>query len=290
MDILYHYCSTASFHAIVQSRSLWLSSLSLSNDSMEGKLVASAIARLAKKDPLGGDHVRSVQQGIGFFEDFIDGLGFCLSEDGDLLSQWRGYAGDATGVAIGFSVEYLNWLSKASISPDKPDFTLQKVEYEPSGHEALVMPTYIKINQLIKDGSFKTSGVRGLVNTIGITEQELKRETAEAIQDANKKLSRALTPLIPQLFRLKAYAFREEREQRLLSYLIKDGEHVCSHRVADNRIVPYRKVELAELERSPISEVILGPKHGTPPTVVEGFLKLNQYGLVKVRRSEASYR
>ena len=65
---------------------------------------------------------------------------------------------------------------------------------------------------------------------------------------------------------------------------------LITSRVVDNRIVPYRNVDLAELERSPIAEVILGPKHGTPPKIVEDFLKLNHYGLVTVRRSAASYR
>ena len=89
---------------------------------------------------------------------------------------------------------------------------------------------------------------------------------------------------------MKSHAFREEREWRLLSLLATDGEDACSHRFVNNRIVPYLKVELVELERSPIVEVILGPKHGTPPKIVESFLKMNHHGLVKVRRSEASYR
>jgi hypothetical protein len=131
MDILYHYCSTASLHAIVQSHSLWLSALSLS------------------KDALDQDTIRRLQDSIGGLKQIIEGLGFCLSEDGDLLSQWRGYASDATGVAIGFSTEYLNWLSETSIGRDEPGCTLQQVVYEPSAHESLVQPTYLQVKQLI---------------------------------------------------------------------------------------------------------------------------------------------
>ena len=97
-------------------------------------------------------------------------------------------------------------------------------------------------------------------------------------------------PLVFQLFCLKSFAFEEEHEWRLLSHLAPYGKNACLHRVVDNRIVPYRKVELAELKRNPIAEVILSPKHGTPPKIVENFLKMNHYGLVKVTRSEASYR
>ena len=99
-----------------------------------------------------------------------------------------------------------------------------------------------------------------------------------------------LLSLFSELFRLKAYAFREEREWRLLSYLVKGGDDHCSHRAAHDRIIPYRKIELVGLERNPIAEVILGPKHGTPPKLVEDLLKQHRYGVVGVRRSEASYR
>jgi hypothetical protein len=246
---------------------------------MEGKLVARAIASLAKRDSLDEKGVRSLLEGIGFFEETFDGLGFCLSEEGDLLSQWRGYAEDGTGVAIGFSVEYLKWLSSANGSRDNPGITLDKVEYEPSAHEARVEPTYRKVTQLIKDGTLKGSYLApfqmGLANTS---------------QKVNVPLYHELSPLFPQLFSLKASAFREEHEWRILSYLTTDGEEACSHRVVGNRIVPYRKVDLIELERGPIAEVILGPRHGTPPEIVQNFLQLNGYGLVKVRPSEASYR
>jgi hypothetical protein len=60
------------------------------------------------------------------------------------------------------------------------------------------------------------------------------------------------------------------------------------HRVVNNSIVPYLTVKL--VGQSPILEVILGPKHGTPPRIVKNFLKMNGYGLIKVKRSEASYR
>lgn len=52
MTILYHYCSNNSFHSIIEKRRICLSSLSMSNDSMEGKLVAEILVRLAKADKL----------------------------------------------------------------------------------------------------------------------------------------------------------------------------------------------------------------------------------------------
>jgi len=253
---------------------------------MEGQLVASTIVRLAETDSIDWDSVRRIQDAIGTFAELIDGLGFCLSEDGDLLSQWRGFAADATGVAIGFSTEYLNWLSEATKKRYVPGFTLQKVKYEPSAHESSVDPVYRQIKGSIASGALKMRGRRSLLDTR--TDKEVEQEDAD-IQSAYSELFGKLISLFPELFRLKANAFREEREWRLLSYLVKGGADPCSHRAAHDRIIPYRKIELAGLERSPIAEVILGPKHRTPPKLVEDFLKQNHYGVVRVRRSEASY-
>jgi hypothetical protein len=286
MNILYHYCSTASFQAIIQSGSVWLSSLSLSNDTMEGRLVAATLARLAQKDGLDASATQRLQEALGLLERMIDGLGFCLSEDGDLLSQWRGYAADATGVTIGFSKDYLNWLSDASRGQPEPGFTLQKVEYDPAAQDSQIEPTYRQIRKLIDAGAFKRPGAR-LLDTR--SEEEVEKE-ASAIRSAYRQLSFAVLSLFTELFRLKSYAFREEREWRLLSHFVKVGGDRCLYRALHDRIVPYRSFQLREPERNAIIEVILGPKHTTPTQVVEAFLKQHNFGEAQVKRSEASYR
>ena len=186
---------------------------------MEGKLVASAIARLAERDSLDQDSLRRIQDAIGILEKDYDGLGFCLSEDSDLLSQWRGYAENATGVSIGFSSEYLKWLSSENRSRDIPGFTLAKVAYEPSAHDASVAPTYLKVKDLIAAGALKMLGRRSLL-TDTRTDEEIERDNA-SIWSAAWNLFGDTLGLLPELFRLKAPAFREEREWRLISYLVK---------------------------------------------------------------------
>lgn len=248
--------------------------------------MAQVMARLGERDLLDSASFLGLQDFHGFIEEYVDGLGFCLSEDGDLLSQWRGYAADATGVAIGFSGEYLNWLCSTSNNRMEHGLTLEKVEYDPLAQESRVEPTYLKVKQSIDAGAFKTPGPHGLVDSR--TPEELEQENT-MIHNARSQLLQALISS-PELFRLKAYAFREEREWRVLSSLVNSGEDPCSHRPVHNRIVPYRVVKLVEMVRQPITEVILGPKHASPPQVVESFLKQNDYGSVSVKRSEASYR
>ncbi len=289
MKVLYHYCSTNSFKAIVETHVVWLSSLSLSNDSMEGKLVASVVSYLAERDGL--DHVstKQLQDMITPFEQIIEGLGFCLSEEGDLLSQWRGYAADATGVSIGFSREYIEWLAEESRDRDKDEagFSLAKVKYEPEEHKEEVGPIYSKAKQLIEEGALKVPGLRCLLDLR--TDEQIKQENKK-VKTANSALIFTMLSLFPKLFLLKSPAFREEIEWRLLSYLVLSEEDTCFYRALQDRLIPYRSFQLKQPERQPITEVILGPKHLTPIWLVEHFLRQNGYGTVTVKRSEVTYR
>lgn len=287
MTILYYYCSNNAFHSIIENRSIRLSSLSLSNDSMEGKLVTEILTRLAEDDGLDKTYTQRLQESAAWLEEIVDGLGFCLSEDGDLLSQWRGYAADASGVSIGFSKEYLEQLAAATRNQKKPGFTLQKVEYNSEDQLRLVEPAYKKIKELIDKGAFKISAARGLLSIRSDEEIEIENKK---IKDASSRLSMVMLTLFSKLFLLKTSAFREEREWRLISYFVKIGEDMCSFRVQNNRIIPFRKFELLELDSDPIVEVIIGPKNMTPNYVIESFLKQCGFANVKISYSKASYR
>jgi len=257
----------------------------LSNDTMEGKLVANAMESVAEKDGLHPDEIQKLRNRIESFNDIIDGLGFCFSEERDLLSQWRGYAANATGVAIAFSRLYL--LSRCgalmSAAGNNVIFTTTRVEYNPDRHESLVKETYEKIKPYIKDGAFRPP-MRTLLS-IGDPEFEKKSSVHSAL---HRSLSDELLSLVWLLFRLKSPALKEEREVRLCSFLIKN-DPPCEHRAVQDRLIAYRPFKLS-LENNPITEVILGPKHVTPPKTVKEFLKGNGYGDVPVERSKASYR
>jgi hypothetical protein len=286
MDALYHYCPTQTFHSIVQSRAIWLSSLTLSNDSMEGKLVARAIARIAEREGLDSGAVERLEKAITFLEGMFDGLGFCLSEEGDLLSQWRGYAADASGVAIGFSRSYLQSLAALKRENGTPGFSLDQVEYSTSGHETQVEPTYFKMKKLLEAGAFKPV-FRTLLDIR--SDEELEAEE-KRINQASRDILLTALELFPKLFFLKAPAFAEEREWRLVSILVRDLTDDRLYRAIADRVIPYRKYELVRTDISPIVDVVLGPKHQTPPNVVGDFLKRNGFGEVQVRRSSATYR
>jgi len=288
METLYHYCSNKAFHSIIKSRSIWLSSLSLSNDSMEGKLVLDIITEIAKNDSLDENSINRLQNSVSLLNKVADGLGFCLSEEMDLLSQWRAYTDDASGVSIGFSKKYLEKLSDhRRRDPEKWGFTLQKVVYEKNKQIDLIKPTYEEIKELINKGAYKISGRRSLLDTR--TEEEIEKDDKE-FKKAYSNLSIKALCLLSKLYLLKQKAFREEQEWRLISYLVKSGDDDCSFRVSRNIITPYRKFPLLDLDEPSVVRVVLGPKNETPEDVIANFLRQNNFNDVKIVRSEASYR
>lgn len=63
----------------------------------------------------------------------------CFSGNGDLLSQWRGYAGDGTGIAIGFKVKYLKqWRAFAGEKEVSKIAGFGKVNYEENNADDLL--------------------------------------------------------------------------------------------------------------------------------------------------------
>jgi len=284
MAILYHYCSAGTFHSIVDKRAIWLSSLSMSNDSMEGKLALRVLAQMAKDEGIEDRLMEDLSTALEMYEQFAEGLGICLSEDGDLLSQWRGYAGDATGFAIGFDSDYLRELV-LHISEQKEHMLLvSQVIYDPAAQADRLKPLYAKFKKAMSDGAFESPtnwlaqyGTEASQNAYH--EQKMKARSA---------LAMSLSGILEPLFLLKTSAFREEREWRIVAIAATHTE--CLFRASGDKIVPYREYELATLSRDSIVQVMLGPKNPTPKKVVEAFLESKGFGNISVQQSKATYR
>jgi len=287
---LYHYCPNEAFHSIISNREIRLSSLSLSNDYMEGKLVEKGILKIAEEDRLNMDQMEGLKGALTYISSTADGLGFCLSEKKDLLSQWRGYANDANGVSIGFSKNYLELLSNSLRDDKTPRFTLNQVIYKPDEIASVLNPTYQKIKEHIDKGAFKRPVYPGLLSIR--PKEEYEKENKEILKK-NSDVFMALVPLIGNLYALKSIAFEEEFEWRLISLLFNipnmDPEP-CLFHPSLNKIKPYRSFKLTDLKVNPIEEIVIGPKNSTPGYVIESFLIQNGFKNVKVISSKATYR
>ena len=129
-NLLFHYCPTQAFHSIIFNKSIWLSSLSLSNDSMEGTLATDKLLARIENETTSSAEVVRMKKAVDLIKSFSDGLGFCLTADGDKLSQWRGYADDGHGFSIGFSKKYLTDKTKSNGTSHITKFFFEQVRYE----------------------------------------------------------------------------------------------------------------------------------------------------------------
>jgi hypothetical protein len=286
---LYHYCPNEAFHSIISNKEIRLSSLSQSNDFMEGKIFEKELFKFAEQDKLKNEQMEGFKKALSFLSSNMDGLGFCFSKEGDLLSQWRGYASNGHGVSIGFSKHYLETLSQHTLKDVNYNFSLNEVIYDPVLIAAILKPTYQLIKKDIDAGAFRNPVHRSLISQK--TEEEVKEEN-EIISNKNKAIFEKILSMASVLYFLKSTAFKEEIESRLISILIKNrGESPdsCLFQPFLNKIKPYRQFKLVNLKVKPIEEIIVGPKNSTPIHVIDSFMRQNGFIDVKVSKSSASY-
>jgi hypothetical protein len=293
--ILYHYCSNSTFLSIISGQNIRASEFSLSNDHLEGKWSRNLLEQFCierKMYPVTQSLL--LERFDNYLLQYFSAVGFCLSEHGDLLSQWRGYADDGHGVSIGFESSFFSDL--IATVPDRSkgfDFLFEKVKYDPWEQQEVARPYFEAICKLADSGALMKPTL-------------LSEETEEENEEKLRQLSRELVSFIPHLYTLKNPAFREENEWRLISLvtpgnpltLVLTGQKPTGWQLSSleylakpDRLVPFRSIGInPESGRShPIREIILGPKNITPNAFVDGALR--RYGMVaRVRRSTSSYR
>lgn len=172
MNYIYKYCSAELFEKIVNSHSMWMTDISESNDTSELKLVYNVVKEtfveeFDQKKPEYMDEFFNKEDFLKFYEAHTKNIDevemnvhtqyvSCFSQDGDMLSQWRGYADDGKGLSICFDSDKL-------IIDDS--YTYRKVEYNLYKQKALFRPEikrliseirqYVKANKTI-DGYDKS--------------------------------------------------------------------------------------------------------------------------------------
>lgn len=107
MALIYHYCSPNTFLQIIERKCIWLSSTNNMNDSSEGRWYLDLVEETLREyeGELGSKWCEYVKGTLQSHDrpSYIA----CFSTEKDLLSQWRAYADNGNGVAIGFESEKL---------------------------------------------------------------------------------------------------------------------------------------------------------------------------------------
>ncbi|MBA5778726.1 DUF2971 domain-containing protein [Stappia sp. F7233] len=295
---LYHYCATQTAFAILQSRVFRLSALSAANDSLEGRVLGRVFAQLLTATGLPRGVVEVVSVIVDGYPESTEGFALCLSEKGDLLSQWRAYARDGTGIAIGFDPETLT-RDFGPVNFGAQFFELIKVEYGEEGLRQTLAPfaeevkgKFFKYGEFVRlnDGKTREYVLSALADRQKNL-QSLFRGQREDAADLMSRLMKVLAPLHFRVYGTKPQSFHEEKEWRLLRYRHRVPLEEIDYFADSISVRPFIPCLMADPARQAIQEVILGPKHRSNINWMRAFLDSVGLSHVKVTRSKIeSYR
>jgi len=168
-ELLYHYCSPATLHAILEGKKLRFSDVLAMNDSMEFKwgahLLKRAMGAIAADDEDALERAKGIADWFVTAQATLEEHGLltacCLSKRGDVLSQWRAYADNGAGYAVGFDAAALVSM------PARP----LEVCYDPGRqrwHLGEAMSQIIASSEASMDGkSFSKSLLIMILDTVG---------------------------------------------------------------------------------------------------------------------------
>ncbi|MBI1376851.1 MAG: DUF2971 domain-containing protein [Frankiales bacterium] len=240
-EVLYHYTDAAGLLGIIRSHTIWATDAEFLNDAQEMKFgraeVLEALRTKARRLDASGvgfgteeesrsavirsviDHLHPREGGVTN-QQWHAAYVACFCEDGDLLSQWRGYA-PGGGYAIGFTTSGLRNLSDPGGTVAGP--SLVRVRY---GNEALIAAVS-RVEAEVGERATGHPGVTGF------------DESARYV--------------IPVLASIKHAAFAEEREWRVVVSSDRVGVQFRSTAVS---IAPYLDLPFTA---SSITSVVVGP-------------------------------
>lgn len=220
-----------------------------------------------------------------------------FSEEGDQLSQWRGYAGNSTGVSIGLDLRGLRPPIEAQTT-----ITFAPCIYNEAEKRKMLQAVFAHYLTGLKRwwesaiGEILRNAPKSAANDPGFGQRligEHSRELSEVVQQCQRDLLFDLMRVAPLL---KNASFSEEREWRLVlpsETIRQPTNYPIEFRPTRNALVPYIAFPLLKLNQEgpiPCCDLILGP--GSHPSSEVGINLLFQSQLVSViaRHSSIPYR
>lgn len=269
------------------TRKLRLSLLTMSNDTNEGRHAVDMAQRL-----LPGDfkHRDAAIEQLKLVMNAVSALGFCLSVHGDLLSQWRGYADDARGVAVGFNRDALKQATD-EFNSERLIVRLVPIAYGQEFLETMIKEDLAPIIEQYATGKMRMP-VGGLF--LGLRSEFELLIQEEAFRKASGELFWMLMRLVNYAYMVKSPFFAEEKEHRLLSLVTVQDQKLAlddaSFVVGADGLKPYREFPAERFDPKLVTKITVGPRHHTPAHVMRLFLDSNGFEHVEMTRSTGSYR
>lgn len=276
MNILYHYCTVQTLIAVLNSKKVWLSDAYKMNDSHEIIWAERLIDQLLDEHRDSMSDQDREQFILGYRLNRLQPFIFCLSKEPDILSQWRAYGGDGTGVSIGFNSEIFprqSHLPSTNAAP-RMNTALWEVIYAESEQKSVIISIFNKAR--------KSPDI--CVGEGGKPEHQL--------------LGSYMASICPLL---KNPAFIEEKEWRLIhtpklmtdadnKHSVLGSDYIIGQRVSNNRIITHFEFPFPDPVQDTIKEIWIGPKSLLSEQDIELAFAINSLGKVSVKRSSATYR
>jgi len=169
-NTLYHYCGVNGFYGIVTSKEVWLSSATFTNDYTEGKqILRKAKSRLesANNQPFANQLENAICTPSITRTPFIA----CFSSKCDVLSQWRGYADDGAGFAVGFSIQALANQCE-TFRTQVAGIYLDRIYYNDHEHDGLLENC---LNQHLNDDrAARQEGCNGIIGQLSAACEDIE--------------------------------------------------------------------------------------------------------------------
>lgn len=287
--IVYHYCSLDVFTKIISGKSIRLSDITKSNDSMEILWITKYIEEIfdeefqketEKTKYFKEDYPKDIFTELRehYSKEFFDEkqklysyFVCCFSEKGDLLSQWRGYADDGNGIAIGFDADMLKQIGKPDINDNisADVFNFDKIEYSERSQKSQIRKIAVDLIIDLKEVA--------------------KRKSPNLKQDSMKAYNKCFLKLFNLSIFMKNPFFSEEQEWRICHWTqitpknktsnihINGGVTLSDigYHMRQDDMIPHIDLKFEKCVESMIKEIVIGPKCNVRENDIKTYLASN---------------
>lgn len=285
-ETIFHYCSAETLQAIATYGTLRFTDINMLNDEQEVRWAYSIfeeaatrlIKRLGVRDTapeISISFIDSIDEIISPIQLIAHPFISCFSLKGDLLGQWRAYADDGKGFAIGFNADSL-----ANQLPATFPRVLYDREEQVKEMMGAIGAIYLSFessetsrkNRFFGDCVLLGTYMTAFKNTAFAEEAEIR-----AVHAVNVKHQGSLAKFVDN------------------GGLVNSTERVdatkVNFQVRNNHLVAYTDIPFSPLNMpSPITELILGPKNHSAPGNLQLFFGGLGYEDIGLSKSEAPYR
>lgn len=268
----YHYTDAAGLLGIITSSRLWATDIRFLNDPSEGRFLPETILKLMAGKASGTSvREKEVIEGIRvkLNNPRAKGSTFSVSfcEEGDLLSQWRGYGSFGVGYAIGLDLQR---------APHMQLGAHYDVQYGEDGLDAVtadLLDIYVQA----------VNASPGMIETWSEEAATLLQYLAWSFKDPS---------------------YSEEKESRIIAGYSKRGDYLFKQeaplrfRVRGSDIIPYIPLALDlmregdSVPKAPIKRIVVGPgvDYERNASSIAQLLDENGYAGVEIMQSSIPFR